>query len=134
MCVTDVVLAQSNGATVEAVRSRLTRSGSALLIGAHDYRDTRWPRLPSVTRDIDLLQNALTAHFEHIEILQNPSAAELRQGLESFLRRRGASADERLFIFYAGHGISHFNDTSGDYEDTLRERMCRTTELLGIMP
>ncbi len=72
----------------------------AVVIGAWQYRD--WPDLPGARRDALRLRSALEAQSFDVEFLANPT----RQDLETLVERleRSIHPDERLVVYYAGHG------------------------------
>lgn len=76
----------------------------ALLIGVSDYR--HWPDLPSIVSELDMLDDELTRHGFGVERLSNPDLNQLTRGVEQFIRRYGYSANNRLLIFFSGHGHS----------------------------
>lgn len=82
------------------------RHGYALLIGDWAYNDSRWPQLDDVRLQIDQLHAALSPHFDHVEVLPNPTFEQLDVGLRRFLRIRGNDERARLFVYYAGHGYT----------------------------
>ncbi len=88
-------------------------SGShALLIGAADYSDPSWADLPRIPSELAEIEAALTQRGFIVERLNDPSGAELRSGLRSFLAKYGRgeeNKDNRLLIFYSGHGYSDDN-------------------------
>src|SRR5215831_10752703 len=95
----------------EDIQKVLQRRGHALLIGESRY--TRgWDALASVKDDLKTLKKGLTPYFETVEIVEDPTASELRDRMREFLLGKWNKPDERLFIYYAGHGFTDFNQAS----------------------
>jgi tetratricopeptide (TPR) repeat protein len=95
----------------EDIQKVLQRRGHALLIGESHY--TRgWDALASVKDDLKTLKKGLTPYFETVEIVEDPTASELRDRMREFLLGKWNKPDERLFIYYAGHGFTDFNQAS----------------------
>ena len=85
--------------------------GHALLIGVSDY--TRgWDQLPSVKNDLHDLEEGLKPYFETVDTVRSPTVAEIRTKLRDFLLGRWNRPNERLFIYYSGHGFTDFNQSS----------------------
>src|SRR5215471_9113241 len=93
------------------IQKVLQRSGHALLIGESHY--TRgWDELSSVRHDLQTLKAGLTPYFETVETVQDPTVSQLRDRMREFLLGKWNTPDERLFIYYAGHGFTDFNQAS----------------------
>jgi uncharacterized caspase-like protein len=93
----------------------LQHRGHALLIGVSDYA-TGWPQLPNVKNDLQDLKAGLRPYFETVDVLPNPTVAQLRDRMSEFLLGQWNKPDERLFIYYSGHGFTDFNESSRDYD------------------
>ncbi len=79
-------------------------SGSyALIVGVSKYTNG-WPSLPGVNKDIPLVREALEQKGFKVTILKNPNSAELEDGFEKFIEQYGSKEDNRLLIYFAGHG------------------------------
>jgi Caspase domain len=74
----------------------------ALLISAGAYR--QWPRLTEVASEIDEVADALRHRGFSVAILEDPDAEQLRDGVKSFIDRYGYRPDNRLLLFFSGHG------------------------------
>ena len=93
------------------IQKVLQRRGHALLIGQSRY--TRgWDELVSVRADLQALKAGLTPYFETVETVQDPTVSQLRDRMREFLLGKWNMPDERLFIYYAGHGFTDFNQAS----------------------
>jgi Caspase domain len=109
------MLAKSEAArTIPAdIRGALDHRGHALLIGVSNYK-SGWPMLPNVENDLQALKAGLEPYFETVDIESNPTVARIRERMQEFLLDQYNSPSERLFIYYAGHGFTAFNQTSRD--------------------
>src|ERR1700730_12535567 len=97
----------------EDIQQLLQHRGHALLIGVSDYA-TGWPQLPNVKNDLQDLKAGLEPYFETVDIVPNPTVAQLRERMSEFLLGQWNKRGERLFIYYAGHGFTDFNESSQD--------------------
>jgi hypothetical protein len=97
------------------IRKLLAHRGHALLIGASPYTGG-WDQLPSVKDDLQDLKEGLTRYFETVETLRDPTVAKLQDRMHEFLVGRWNRHDERLFIYYSGHGFTDFNQRSRENE------------------
>lgn len=85
-------------------------SGSyALLIGVGKYDDDFWDpsALPNVQRYLEDMKEALTSQgFRDgdVEIVEDPKNTELREAIRKFLMTHGRWSDNRLLIYFMGHG------------------------------
>lgn len=87
------------------------RHGHALLIGNSNYEDPNWPPLDDVPLQLESLRTGLRAHFDTVEVAPNLDSRNLREAITHFLQTYGNNQDERLFIYYAGHG---YDEIIGD--------------------
>jgi formylglycine-generating enzyme len=96
----------------EDLRKQLVGHGHALIIGVSNYQDKAWgPPLDGVEGQLQALQQGLRRHFKTVELVRNPTLAELQGGLRDFFQTKGDREDDRLFVFYVGHGfIDETND------------------------
>jgi len=95
----------------EDIQKVLQRRGHALLIGQSHYaRD--WDELASVRDDLQTLKAGLAPYFETVETMQDTTVSQLRDRMRGFLLGEWNMPDERLFIYYAGHGFTDFNQAS----------------------
>jgi hypothetical protein len=79
----------------------------ALIIGINDYMDTQIPSLERPVRDAEMFFNAVTTRYtfntENVQILRNPTMAQMVEALDYFAKR--VRTEDNFLIFYAGHGI-----------------------------
>lgn len=92
---------------LQALRHR----GHALLIGVSHYTEGL-DQLPSVNKDLQDLKEGLDPYFDDVEVLPNPTVAQLTSKLKAFLLEKWNKPTERLFVYYSGHGFTDFNDAS----------------------
>lgn len=95
----------------EDIRKLLDHRGHALLIGVSDY-SSGWDKLPGVKDDLRKLEEGLKASFETVEIVPNPTVDQIRFKIRNFLMGQWNKANERLLIYYSGHGFTDQNPYS----------------------
>ena len=79
----------------------------ALVIGASEYdRGKGWARLPGVLQDVREVSAALKEHGFKVEEVLNPTRAGLEQALWKFVGDYGQTANNRLLVYFAGHGAT----------------------------
>jgi hypothetical protein len=86
--------------------SRIIRyeNSYALLIGVSQYE--HWPVLKSVPMEMRLIESSLKKHGFAVETSLNPSGKVLRQTIKDFIDRYGFEKNNRLLIFFSGHGYT----------------------------
>ena len=82
---------------------RLYRRSYALVIGIDDYT-AGWLKLANGVRDAELIAEELSRRGFEVDLLLNPTSAELRGGILSFLVSKGGDEESRLLVWFAGHG------------------------------
>ena len=88
-----------NGEQIE-----LYKGSYALVIGVSDYQDNAWADLSSVSQDVNAVSEALQGHgFEVTQVL-NPTESDLIAAMDDFIDNHGYDKDNRLLIYYSGHG------------------------------
>jgi len=75
----------------------------ALVIGVSDYV-SGWPDLPGVMEDVKAVEAALKDSGFNVSVSINPDKMGLQNALENFISAHGLKAENRLLIYYAGHG------------------------------
>jgi Caspase domain len=95
----------------EDIQQLLQHRGHALLIGVSNYTNG-WDKLLSVEDDLQNIKEGLKPYFETVDIVQSPTVAELRTKMRGFLLVQWNKPQERLFIYYSGHGFTDFNQYS----------------------
>ncbi|MDM8555187.1 caspase family protein [Desulfococcaceae bacterium HSG7] len=82
----------------------LYKASYALIIGVSDYIEKEWTDLPSVKEDIKVVAFALEQHGFKVTIVKNPSQKHLKNSIDRFISENGREFDNRLLIYYSGHG------------------------------
>jgi len=99
---------------IEGTPTTLYQQSHALLIGISDYTKG-WNSLPGVNRDIPRLKEALEKHGFQVEVVMNPSNKDaLDNAFSDFISKYGNSRDNRLLVYYAGHGYTIKTDWGGE--------------------
>jgi hypothetical protein len=81
-------------------------SGSyALLIGVSKYTGG-WSKLHNVPEDITAVKKVLEDLDFETTVVNDPTRSELREAIENFIFDYGTSPNNRLVMYYAGHGES----------------------------
>jgi formylglycine-generating enzyme required for sulfatase activity len=93
-------LRDATGTEVAAFSSSL-----ALVIGCSAYRNG-WSPLEGVVADVAAVASALEEGGFRVTRLLDPDAAQLQQALRAFVVGPGGSADNRVLIYFAGHGAT----------------------------
>jgi hypothetical protein len=75
----------------------------ALLIGVSRYMPG-WASLPGVKEDLVAVKAALVDHGFQVETLEDPKRTDLDARIDAFIGTRGLRANNRLLIYFAGHG------------------------------
>lgn len=103
IAVEPIIIQDKTGNTVG-----LYKESHALLIGVSDY--TRgWPDLPSIPDELDRVESALTQLGFQITRVKDPTTKELKHAFDSFIDQHGFDPDNRLLIFFSGHGYTRPN-------------------------
>ena len=84
----------------------------ALVVGVSDYT-AGWPKLPSVVDETKEVQAALEANGFNVRRVLNPDEDTLKRELEDFIDQYGYQRDNRLLIFFSGHGYSRQKGAKG---------------------
>jgi tetratricopeptide (TPR) repeat protein len=93
----------------QAESVKLYDGSYALVIGAADYK--YWPKLSGVRDDVPAVRAILQRHGFKVEELLNPTGEELLSRINKFVNDYGLYADNRLLIYFSGHG---YTEVSGD--------------------
>lgn len=93
-----VTVRDSSGNSVD-----LFTGSYALVIGASNY-ESGWSRLPGVVDDVKAVHDALTRHGFKVDLVMDPNHDELERSIEGFIAEYGLRAENRLIIYFAGHG------------------------------
>lgn len=93
----------------------------ALVVAVGDY--LHFPKRPGVSKDAGEVADALRGRGCQVELLENPSASQLRAALENLVSIRGASPNRALLFYFAGYGLT-FKDKDGTSVSFLLPRDC----------
>lgn len=74
----------------------------ALVTGVSEYK--KWRKLEGVKDDLPAVAGALSQHGFQVETVLNPTKTEFDQEVSRFIREHGNQKDNRLVIYFAGHG------------------------------
>ncbi|MCX6287220.1 MAG: gliding motility-associated C-terminal domain-containing protein [Bacteroidetes bacterium] len=91
--------------TVDGKVTVLYKQSHALLIGVSAY-NMGLPPLPGVVGDIDRVKEALESNGFEVTKVMNPDALSLQRAFNSFISQFGQGAENRLLIYFAGHGYT----------------------------
>ncbi|GHU48945.1 hypothetical protein FACS1894200_06880 [Spirochaetia bacterium] len=81
-------------------------SGSyALIIGESNYNNG-WAKLDGVRNDTVEVKRLFEEQGFTVQVLEDADSSTLKSGIESFLNRYGYVDDNRLLIYYGGHGYT----------------------------
>lgn len=90
---------------IDGTVTMLYQQSHALLIGVSAY-SAGLPLLPGVSEDINIVKSTLeSAGFEVITVM-NPDMTALQKAFSSFITNYGNGLNNRLLIYFAGHGYT----------------------------
>lgn len=99
----------SRGVQVVSIKDKagnqvgLYKESHALIIGVSNYTNG-WPVLPGVLKDVELVKQALKQQGFNVVVVKDPNRRELEDAFQNFITRYGKEQDNRLLIYFAGHG------------------------------
>lgn len=85
----------------------------ALVIGVWDYDYWEKFNRTSFEKEISQVENVLKEHDFNVRRLNNPSFNEIERAIKDFKNDYGLDKDNRLLIFFSGHGYSRREHTKG---------------------
>lgn len=97
-----VTVRKAGGQTSEAY---FYKGSHALLIANSEYEN--WTDLPAIPSEMESVRRALLRHGFQIykgKVLENLTGAEMRTAYLDFIRDHGFDRENRLVLFYSGHG------------------------------
>ena len=100
----------NNGQTKDV---KLYDGSYALVIGNSNYQF--WDNLPGVKSDVEAVKNALTRNGFTVETAADLNSRDLSDRIEQFIGDYGYVKNNRLLIYYAGHG--HTQKTIDESDD-----------------
>ncbi|MBC7795284.1 MAG: SUMF1/EgtB/PvdO family nonheme iron enzyme [Pyrinomonadaceae bacterium] len=92
-----------NDATGKTENVKLYKASFALVIGESDYTNG-WQKLEGVKTDVKAVSDALAVQGFEVTRVVNPKKSELVAAIEKFINDHGYEYENRLLIYYAGHG------------------------------
>ncbi len=92
-------------ATGQTTETRLYEGSYALLIGNSEY-SAGWERLSGVKGDVVAVRDVLQRHGFKVEVEENLTSEHLLRRVRKFINDYGLDRDNRLIIYYAGHGYT----------------------------
>jgi len=95
-----LILRDADGAAVATFSSSI-----ALVVGCSAYR-AGWSPLEGVGADVEAVAVALESSGFQVTRLLDPDAVRLQEALRSIVVGPGGSADNRILIYFAGHGAT----------------------------
>jgi hypothetical protein len=85
----------------------------ALLIGISKYEYSDWYELPSIPGEMEKLKFALEKKGFIVWKLLNSTSAKLKNKIEDFISEKGLKENNRLLIYFSGHGYTRNNGKKG---------------------
>ncbi|PIE69304.1 MAG: hypothetical protein CSA21_02515 [Deltaproteobacteria bacterium] len=85
---------------------------AALVIGNGHYKHG-WSRLPGALEDVDEVAAALKKHGFAVTLKKDLTRSEFDQVLLNFIAKYGRDANNRLLVYYSGHGHTEDLPTGG---------------------
>ena len=89
--------------TINNTSQEFYKQSHALVIGMSDYKNG-WPNLPGVKNDVQVVKKALEKQDFKVVLLENATKVELDKSISDFISEYGQGAENRLLIYFAGHG------------------------------
>lgn len=77
----------------------------ALVIGIDEYTNG-WPRLSNAVKDAEIVAQELEAKGFEVELHRNLDSEEMATTFKRFFTIRGQNPSARLFVWFAGHGMT----------------------------
>ena len=90
----------------------LYKESHALVIAVADY-EAGWSRLPGVLQETQAIELALEKKGFQVKRVVNPDEAKLKSEFEAFIDTYGYDENNRLLVFFSGHGYSRKGHSKG---------------------
>ena len=90
----------------------LYENSYALVIGVSEYTNG-WPNLDSIPDEMDKIEKVLKYKKFQVTKVINPTSKELKNSMESFFDKYGYDENNRLLVFFSGHGFSFPKQNKG---------------------
>src|SRR5215217_5890779 len=81
----------------------LYKNSYALIIGIGEYTEG-WNNLPGALEDVKAVKISLEKQGFQVSTSINPKSKDLEEGVRQFLNNYGYDFNNRLLIYFAGHG------------------------------
>ncbi len=91
----------------------LYENSYALVIGVSDYTNG-WPDLPGVQNEVVPIRTALEKHGFDVTVVENPDSDALQKAYKDFINKHGRNPDDRLLLYFSGHGHTLKKGYGGD--------------------
>ena len=91
----------------------LYNESHALVIGASDYT-AGWPKLPGVPKDVQAVKSVLEDQGFNVVTVVDPNRDQLYLSFNEFINKYGGGAENRILIYFAGHGHTQKLKWGGD--------------------
>lgn len=105
ICLTGLWVGPARSAVIRAERASLYDASYALVIGNGRY-SRGWQPLGGVAQDVDEVSAVLEASGFSVSVKHDLKSRELRETIEAFIAEHGNGPDDRVVIYYAGHGAT----------------------------
>lgn len=99
-------IALKKASTPVVTTDALYKESHALVIGVGKYTGG-WPNLPGVKADLAAVTQALQKYGFHVVMVEDPTMSELEIAYRDFVVRYGLETNNRLLLYFAGHGYTH---------------------------
>ena len=96
--------------TIAGEQTTLYTASHALVIGNSEYE--HWSRLNGVKNDVQKVKTALEENGFTVIVEENLTKIQMVAVIENFLTEYGYDKDNRVLIYYAGHGHTLMNNNS----------------------
>ncbi len=84
----------------------------ALVIGVSEYTNG-WPNLEAIPDEISRIERVLKNKKFSVTKVLNPTSRELKNSIEGFFDKYGYDENNRLLVFFSGHGFSFPGNDKG---------------------
>ena len=91
----------------------LYQESHALLIWISEYDNSAWTKLDAVEKGAKKLKRALEKDGFNVIVKGNLTTNEFKQTIDNFIGKYGYDKNNRLVIFFAGHGHTIEGDDGG---------------------